>query len=560
MSLQRVLGTETEYGVARQGGQQAAQLAEAGVKPYNPVELSFAVVAAAAAGDPARAEIRWDYRREDPVRDARGSRLDRASARPDMLTDAPQLQISNVIAPNGGRIYVDHAHPEYSSPETRDPFQALLYDRAGDAMMAKAAAGAGGGLELYKNNVDGKGASWGSHENYLMERSVPFEQVAQLMTLHLVSRQIYTGSGRLGLGEASQKSGFQLSQRADYLHTRIGLQTTFDRPIINTRDEPHAGERYRRLHVIAGDANRMDWPQALKLGTTSLLLWVLEEAASTHTAFDLAGLLDDLALADPVQALHTVSRDMSLSADLPLASGGSITAWQLQLRLLTATVALAAEVYGTDGVGNPLWPDESSRRMLGMWQTVLADLAQVRHSDDDQRLHMAVQASRLEWLLKWQILEGLRRKLACSWRDPRLSAADLRWESIDQQTSIFEKVRGRAAALVNDDQVLEAMTQPPDDTRAWLRAELVRNFPQELVAVSWSQITVRQASRPSQAGGQDDHGLLGEGEAGQGATRGLVTLDMSDPLSFCREDCQALLESWRGRPAAGLIAAIKGNG
>ena len=181
MSVQRVMGTETEYAVS-----------QAGTRHYQPVQLSFDVVAAAANAD--TRHIRWDYRQEDPVNDARGTRLDRAAARPDMLTDSPQLNITNVIAPNGGRIYVDHAHPEYSAPETTDPFQAVAYDHAGDRLMLAAARQAGHNtgraIELHRNNVDGKGASWGTHENYMMKRSVPFDDVAGLMTAHFVSRQI----------------------------------------------------------------------------------------------------------------------------------------------------------------------------------------------------------------------------------------------------------------------------------------------------------------------------------------------------------------------------------
>lgn len=142
------------------------------------------------------------------------------------------------------------------------------------AAAAKASETTGRKIVLHRNNVDGKGASWGTHENYMMLRSVPFDLVTRLMTTHFVSRQIFIGSGRVGIGEHSENAGYQLSQRADYFHMKVGLQTTFDRPIINTRDESHSTDEYRRLHVIVGDANRMDVPQALKLGTTSRLLWL----------------------------------------------------------------------------------------------------------------------------------------------------------------------------------------------------------------------------------------------------------------------------------------------
>ena len=181
MTVRRVMGTETEYAVSAPA-----------VSHANPVQLSFDVIGAAA--DPERSRIRWDYRQEDPVNDARGTRLERAAARPDMLTDEPQLNIVNVIAPNGGRMYADHAHPEYSAPETTDPFEAVRYDHAGDLLMRRAAASASAGtghdIVLHRNNVDGKGASWGTHENYKQLRSLPFATEAALKTAQFVSRQL----------------------------------------------------------------------------------------------------------------------------------------------------------------------------------------------------------------------------------------------------------------------------------------------------------------------------------------------------------------------------------
>ena len=539
MSVRRVMGTETEYAVSRRGADR-----------YNPVRLSFDVVAAAA--DPATAHIRWDYRGEDPVNDARGHRLPRAAARPDMLTDEPQLQIVNVIAPNGGRVYVDHAHPEYSSPETTDPFDAVRYDHAGDLIMAEAARRASTAdavIELHRNNVDGKGASWGTHENYMMDRAVPFDRVTALMTAHLVSRQIYAGSGRVGLGERGEQAGFQLSQRADYIHMRVGLQTTFDRPIINTRDESHSTADHRRLHVIVGDANRMDVPQLLKLGTTSMILWLLEHLDESGADFD--SLMDGLMLADPVEALHTVSRDLTLSAPLALESGRCTDAWNMQVRLRGAVYELAAALYGTDNRGEPLWPDKSTARVMAMWGQALADVAAMRHAGDDARLTMRDEASRIEWLLKWQLMERYRRKrhaggssagaadarsgmagVAAGWDDPRLAALDLAWAVLDPGTSLTERLSASITHLDGRERVEQAATEPPSDTRAWLRAMLVRRYPEQTVAASWSQLTVRDASLPS----------------------GLRTLDCTDPLAYNRDRCEQAVEE--SCDAAGLFGAL----
>ncbi|WP_055426988.1 depupylase/deamidase Dop [Bifidobacterium aesculapii] len=550
MSVKRVMGTETEYAVSQPG-----------VAYYQPVQLSFDVVGAAAT--PATRHIRWDYRQEDPVNDARGTRLDRAAARPDMLTDAPQLNITNVIAPNGGRIYVDHAHPEYSAPETTDPFQALAYDHAGDRLMLAAARAASAvaaparPIVLHRNNVDGKGASWGTHENYMMRRDVPFADVAALMTAHFVSRQIWAGSGRVGIGEKSETPGYQLSQRADTIHAKIGLQTTFDRPIINTRDESHSTGEYRRLHVIVGDANRMDVPQVLKLGVTSILLWALEHAR--ETGYDLDALLGSLQLADPVEAMHTVSHDLTLAATLPRETGGEITAWLMQVTLRRFVYEVAAATLGTDTAGEPAWEDRETRNVMAMWGQALADTAAIRHAGDDARLTMRAEAGRVEWLLKWQLLEKLRRKIGpdTSWDDPRLAAVDLSWAALDPGRSVFAKLEkaGSVERLVDDAALATAAANPPETTRAWLRAAVVRAFPADVVAASWSHLTARMP-RADGAGDAlpDTYGNASAAEATSVRPGDLVSLDMSDPLAFRKENVETAVAE--AADAAGLLARL----
>ena len=532
MSVKRVMGTETEYAVSCPS------------ERYNPVQLSFDVIGASADDD--RRAIRWDYRQEDPVNDARGTRLERAAARPDMLTDAPQLNITNVIAPNGGRMYVDHAHPEYSAPETCDPFEAVRYDHAGDLLMQHAAERASQAnsrtIELHRNNVDGKGASWGTHENYMMSRRVPFDAVIALMTPYFVTRQIFAGSGRVGIGEHSEQAGYQLSQRADYIHMTVGLQTTFDRPIINTRDESHSTSEYRRLHVIIGDANRMDVPQVLKLGTTSMLLWLLEHI--DDAGYDLDDVISSIALADPVEAMHVVSHDLTLSAELPLRDGGTTTAWIIQVKLRAAVYELAAAMYGTDTRGEPLWPDKSTASVMAMWGQALADVAAVRHAGDDERLTMTSEASRLEWLMKWQLLERLRRRQSMTWDDSRLAAVDLAWATLDPHRSVFEKIRSHTERTSTDDEVRKACTEAPEHTRAWLRAAVVNAYPRQVVAASWSHLTVRtrEACRaleetggiPQEQYGNANHSAMRAGD--------LVSLDMSDPLLFDRAHTQAAVD------------------
>ncbi|KFI63337.1 depupylase/deamidase Dop [Bifidobacterium cuniculi] len=506
MSVRRIMGTETEYGVQ-------------GAPGGNPVQWSFDVVAAAST--PATAHIRWDYAPEDPVNDLRGMRLPRANARTDMLTDAPQAQVTNVLAPNGGRIYVDHAHPEYSAPETRDPFDAVAYDSAGDLLMMQAVRGMQEGkdrVRLYRTNVDGKGASWGTHENYLMDRAVPFDPLSQVLMTHFATRQTYAGAGRVGLGERSERPGYQLSQRADYFHMKVGLQTTFDRPIVNTRDEPHAPEAYRRLHVIVGDANRMDVPRVLKLGTTSMVLWLCEHAE--QAGMDLGSIVRQVVLDDPVAAMHEVSHDLTLSTSLALADGTAATAWQLQVRLMSLVHEAAAVIHGTDTRGEPQWPDRATRSVMAMWRQALVDVATIRHTPRDRWHGLANEAGRVEWLLKWQVLDRLRRRKmadkpmeqACA--DPRMQAVDLAWADLDPATSLFTRLAARTERTSSEGDVAQASVDAPVDTRAWLRGQAIGRFAPQVHAVSWTRITTEPDSR---------------------GRRWL--LDMDDPLRWTEPEC-----------------------
>src|SRR5699024_7551961 len=292
---------------------------------------------------------------ETPLRDARGFELQRAAAHPSQLTDevrdahvpsveldaplagpevAPegddaevlawstQRSIGNAVLRNGARWYVDHAHPEYSAPEVMRAREGVVTDRAGEeiarrAMAILAAAEGVPEVALFKNNTDGKGASYGTHENFLVDRAVPFERVVTALLPFLATRQVLVGAGRVGLGIRGEEPGFQLSSRADFMEAEVGLETTLNRPIVNTRDEPHSDPtRFRRLHVIIGDANLLEESTFLKLGTTSLLLAALEAEHRTGQA-----LLSDLRLADPVAAVRAISHDPTLRTAVPLADG-----------------------------------------------------------------------------------------------------------------------------------------------------------------------------------------------------------------------------------------------
>src|SRR5438309_10361789 len=317
MTVRRVMGTEVEYGVSVPGQPGA-----------NPMVTSSQVVNAYGA----RPELtrggraRWDYEEESPLRDARGFTYSGALYDPSEALADEDLGLANVILTNGARLYVDHAHPEYSTPEVTNPRDVVLWDKAGERVMAEAARRAARipgtqPIQLYKNNTDGKGASYGAHENYLMDRRTPFIDIIRGLVPFFVTRQVFAGAGRVGIGTESRTHGFQLSQRADFFEVEVGLETTLKRPIINTRDEPHAdADKYRRLHVIIGDANLAELSTYLKVGTTSLVLAMIEARALTEA----------IALEEPVAELQAVSHDPSLTHQVRLRDGRRMTAVEVQ--------------------------------------------------------------------------------------------------------------------------------------------------------------------------------------------------------------------------------------
>ena len=255
---------------------------------------------------------------------------------------APEVEthLVNAVLTNGARYYVDHAHPEYSTPECSNVWEAVLYDKAGEAILARSVEAAGRLLppgqhiSVYKNNSDGKGNSYGSHENYLMDRAVPFARVVQHAIPHFVTRQVFTGAGKVGSEAGTDRVEFQLTQRADFFEEEVGLETTLKRPIVNTRDEPHCdAQKYRRLHVILGDANLSEVANFLKVGSTALVLAMIEDDWFARHG-------RDYTLAAPVRAMRQVSCDLSLGQPLLLVNGRRMSALEIQWEHLE----LAAQV------------------------------------------------------------------------------------------------------------------------------------------------------------------------------------------------------------------------
>src|SRR6195952_1484627 len=335
MSVIRVMGTEVEYGISLPGNPNA-----------NAMLLSAQVVNGYASLLPGGRRRRpgWDFEEESPLRDARGFDLSGPNnVAEQFLDDEEDAGLANVVLPNGARLYVDHAHPEYSTPEVTSPLDIVRFDKAGELVMAAAARRAerlsGATITLYKNNTDNKGVSYGAHENYLMSRRTPFSSIVSQLTPFFVTRQVVCGAGRVGIGQDGHQHEFQISQRADFFEVEVGLETTLKRPIINTRDEPHAdAEKYRRLHVILGDANLAELSTFLKVGTTSLVLAMIEDRWLT----------EDLRISEPVRELRAVSHDPSLRHAVRMQDGRTVTALQLQGEYLDRARKYVDDRYGSD--------------------------------------------------------------------------------------------------------------------------------------------------------------------------------------------------------------------
>ena len=454
MSVRRVQGSEVEYGIAVTGQPHA-----------NPMVASTHVVNSYAAAHGLTRRARWDFEEENPLRDARGFDLSRDAADPSQLTDE-DLGLANIILSNGARLYVDHAHPEYSSPEVTNPRDVVVWEKAGEAVMRLGAELAGQlpgahPIVLYKNNIDNKGASYGSHENYLMAREVPFEAIVEQLTPFFVSRQVITGAGRVGQRQDGSVHAFQLSQRADYMEVGVGLETTLKRPIINTRDEPHADpKKYRRLHVILGDANCSEIAIYLKHGMTSLVLSMIE-----------AGTLADVPqLANPVQALHEISHDPTLTAVVELFDGRTVTAIGLQRFYLDAA-RRHVDRHGSD---------EQTDDILSRWENLLDRLAVDPHQCGRE----------LDWVAKLGLLERYRDRDSLDWDHAKLHLVDLQYHDVRAEKGLYHQLvrPGRMERLIADDEIKDAVATPPADTRAYFRGMCLARFAPDIAAASWDSV------------------------------------------------------------------------
>lgn len=455
---------ETEYGIVVRGAPDANPIAASSLLINAYVTGGESGAQGARLGDGADARVSWDFEDESPDRDARGSRT------PGSMAPIVERNLVNTVLTNGARYYVDHAHPEISTPECADAKAVVVYDRAAELIAlrsmdaARALLPAGQEIVLYKNNSDRKGNSYGTHENYMMDRSTPFGQIVTGILPHFITRQIFAGAGKVGSeipNVTSKEVPFQISQRADFFEEEVGLETTIKRPIVNTRDEPHADPRkYRRLHVILGDANLSEIANFLKVGTTALVLAMIED-----DFFD-----KEILLRSPVDALRVVSRDLSLAKPLELMDGSTATALEIQWELLRRVQAYSDE-RGLDCVGA-----EAGLEVLRRWEAVLAGL-----ENDFMDL-----ADQLDWVAKYRLINGYRERNGLRWRDAKLAAMDLQYHDLRPEKSLFLRVGMQR--ITTDEEVSRATTEPPEDTRAYFRGRCLQKWPGEIVSANWDSL------------------------------------------------------------------------
>jgi Pup amidohydrolase len=459
--MQRVFGLETEYGITIQGASSVDVVAES-------IEL---VRSYREQGT----HMKWDYRLEDPHRDARGFRA------PSLLQDTDESAYyeidrkrplsfeeikSDLVLSNGARFYNDHAHPEYSTPECTTLRQIVAHEKAGERILAECARrrnlslAPGAEVRLFKNNTDFAGHSYGCHENYLIRRELPWDELVAGVLPFLITRQIFAGAGKMGIeaeGGGTESGVFQISQRADFFTTLVSIDTMNKRPLVNTRDEPHADpNKYRRFHVIIGDSNMSEWATALKVGTTAAVLELIEHGKAPR-----------LEIAQPVNVTKSISRDPDHLWIIELSDGRKISAIDVQRLYLKAAQA----EHGSDP--EMAW-------LVREWENILNDLER----------EVSSTADRLDWAAKKFLLASFREEEKLAWDDPWLQALDLEYHNVQPDQGLFHELQrtGSMRSLVSEKEIKDAISSPPETTRAWFRGRAVARFNHAISSIQWDEI------------------------------------------------------------------------
>ena len=462
--MRRICGVETEYGIQVDGVDNMDVVVESMELIRCYLHQDFVAI--------------WNYALENPRLDMRGFEVDELRNDVDEtlhLQKDRQRQIplkdlkSDLIIHNGARLYNDHTHPEFSTPECYGLHDLVAVDRAGEQILLQCAkertATRGEGVvRLYKNNTDFEGHSYGCHENFLLSREIPFQKVIDGVLPFVVTRQILAGAGKVGVEQDSRASAatYQLAQRADFFEVIASVDTMHRRPLVNTRDEPHAdADRYRRLHLIIGDANMCEYATALKVGSAALAIDLLE-----------AGELPTCELADPIGALKEISRDESRHWTVVLAAGRTSSALEIQTDIMMAAQRLFKG------------RDKETDWILDEWRGTLEALAR-----DPQEL-----IGRLDWVTKKWLLDAFAESEGLDWEKPAdrtwLQSQDLEYHNIDPAEGLYSMLeqQGQVERLVTEEDVLRAMVDPPRDTRAYFRGTSLQKFSNEVRSLNWDSI------------------------------------------------------------------------
>src|ERR1700720_2488788 len=459
--MKRVFGLETEFGITVNGAEVVDVVAES-------IELVRRYTEHGAL-------MKWDYELEDPHKDVRGFR-----AR-ELLQDTDESAYyeidknrplsfeeikSDLVLSNGARFYNDHAHPEYSTPECTTLHQIVTQDKAGERILAECARRrnlklpSGEEVRLYKNNTDFFGHSYGCHDNYLMQRDVPWDRIVSAILPFLITRQIFAGAGKMGVeGESSssQPGLYQISQRADFFSVVVSIDTINRPRLINPRDEPHVdASRYRRFHVILGDSNMSEWATALKIGTTALVLDLIKRNQAPQ-----------LEIAQPIDANKSISRDQTYDWIIELKDGRKISAIDVQRIYLRAASRL-------DDAG------DENQWVLREWENVLNDLERDAMSTRD----------RVDWAAKKFLLNALQEEEGLSWNDPWLQSIDLEYHNVDLERGLYYEVvrQGAIRRVVSEDDIKTSIFAPPETTRAFFRGRSVAKFNDHIASLQWDEI------------------------------------------------------------------------
>ena len=468
--MKRVFGLETEYGITLSGADTVDVVAES-------IELVRRYTEHGAL-------MKWDYDLEDPHLDARGFRArelrqdtdESAYYEIDKRRPLSFEEIkSDLVLSNGARFYNDHAHPEYSTPECTTLGQIVAQDKAGERILAECARRrnqklpSGYEVRLYKNNTDFSGHSYGCHDNYLMRRDIAWDQIVAGILPFLVTRQIFSGAGKMGVETESGQSEpgiYQISQRADFFSVVVSIDTMNRRPLINTRDEPHVdASRYRRFHVILGDSNMSEWSTAMKIGTTALVLDLIERGEAPQ-----------LEIAQPVDANKSISRDQTYDWIIELKDGRKISAIDVQRIYLRAASRLGPLSNSQDVAAS----EEERAWILREWENVLNDLERDAMSARD----------RVDWAAKKFLLDALQEEEKLSWSDPWLQSIDLEYHNLDLDRGLYYEVlrKGLMRRVTTEDEIKSAIFNPPETTRAFFRGRAVARFNDGISSIQWDEI------------------------------------------------------------------------